>query len=253
MKNEIQKKYDQSRGNLLLTIILTILNIALLFTPSGTMFLFSITIPYWAAAFAYYLELPMLYIVASVVIALYLLCWFFSKKHYGWFIPALILFILDTIYLGYVTIDIQEASNIIDILVHIWVLYYLGSGIYFGYKLKRLPEDEPVDQTDLIEEPITDNTKAESSTAIRPAEDVKHRVFVEAEYNGHHICYRHVKGGNEFIVDGNVYGEYNHFIEPAHSLSATIDGIAITVGYDGKYHSYISVNGVEIARKVRII
>lgn len=141
MKNELQKKYGQSRSNLLLIIIFTIINIALLFTNSNTMFLFSITIPYWAAAFAYYLDITSLYIVAGAVLLAYVVFWFFSKKHYGWFIPALIFFILDTVYLGYVTIDLGESSNIIDILVHIWVLYYLGTGIYFGHKLKHLPED----------------------------------------------------------------------------------------------------------------
>lgn len=254
MKNELEKKYEQSRGNLLLIIILTVINIALLFTPSGTMFLFSITIPYWAAAFAYFLELTYLYIVAGVVIALYLACWIFSKKHYGWFIPALILFILDTIYLGYVSIDMAETSNIIDVLVHIWALYYLGAGIYFGYKLKRLPADEVAATEAAAEtdsEAVGTTAESENSAPIRPAEDVKHRVFVEAEYQGHHICYRHVKGANEFVVDGNVYGVYTKIIESAHSLSAKIDGLDITVGYDGAYHSYIKINGNTIAQKVR--
>ncbi|MBR5535878.1 MAG: hypothetical protein IKU60_04435 [Clostridia bacterium] len=156
MKNDIKKKYDQSRSNLLLAIVFTIVNIALLFTSSGTMFLFSITVPYWATAFAYYLELGSLYVVAGIVIALYLICWIFSKKHYGWFIPALILFILDSVYLGYISIDMAEASNIVDILVHIWILYYLGTGIYFGYKLKHLPEEEVLNDNQ-IESPITEN------------------------------------------------------------------------------------------------
>lgn len=254
MKNELKKKYEQSRGNLLLIIIFTVINIALLFSQSGTIFLFSITVPYWAAAFAYYLELTNLYIVAGVVLALYLIFWIFSKKHYGWFIPALVLFILDTIYLGYVSIDMAESSNIIDILVHIWVLYYLGAGIYFGYKIKHLPADETVAEDAVAEtdsEAVGTTATVENSAPIRPAEDVKHRVFVEAEYQGHHICYRHVKGANEFVVDGNVYGVYTKIIESAHSLNAKIDGLDITVGYDGAYHSYINVNGNTIAQKVR--
>ncbi|MBQ8541343.1 MAG: hypothetical protein IJ435_07705 [Clostridia bacterium] len=173
MKNELQKKYEQSRGNLLLIIVFTIINIALLFSQSGTMFLFSITVPYWAVAFAYYLELTYLYIVAGVVVALYLIFWFFSKKHYGWFIPALILFILDTIYLGYVSIDMAESSNIIDILVHIWVLYYLGAGIYFGYKLKHLPAEETIAPEAAAEtdpEAASATAESENSAPIRPAE-----------------------------------------------------------------------------------
>ena len=30
-----------------------------------------------------------------------------------------------------------------DILLHAWVLYYLISGVVYGLKLKKLPEDEP--------------------------------------------------------------------------------------------------------------
>lgn len=157
-KDTIQKKYDQSRGNLLLIIIFTLINIALLFTSSNTMFLFSITIPYYSAVFAYILELTGFYIVSGVVLLLYLACWFFSKKHYGWFIPALILFILDIVYLGYVTVDMGEGSNIIDILVHIWVLYYLASGIYFGYKLKHLPEE-----SEAVTLPDADNAVPENT------------------------------------------------------------------------------------------
>jgi hypothetical protein len=255
MKNELLKKYEQSRGNLLLTIILTVVNIALLFTPSNTMFLFSITIPYWAASFGYFLEMTGFYIVAGVVLLLYLIFWIFSKKHYGWFIPALILFVLDMVFLGYVSIDIPEAFDIIDVLVHIWVLYYLGAGIYFGYKLKHLPVvEENNEATEEASENALEDvtiTNAGSSTPLRMAEDVKHRVFVEADYQGHHICYRHVKGANEFVVDGNVYGVYTKIIEPAHSLNAKIDNLDITVGYDGAYHSYIKVNGNIIAKKVR--
>ena len=144
MKNELQKKYSQARSNLLIIIVFTLINIALLFTSSNTMFLFSITIPYWLTAFAYYLELTSLYIVAGAIVLAYAAFWFFSKKHYGWFIPALVFFVLDTIYLGYMTVDLAEGSNIIDILIHVYVLYYLGAGIYFGRKLKNLPEEELV-------------------------------------------------------------------------------------------------------------
>lgn len=156
MKNELQKKYSQARSNLLIIIVFTLINIALLFTSSNTMFLFSITIPYWLTAFAYYLELSSLYIVAGAIVLAYAVFWFFSKKHYGWFIPALVFFVLDTVYLGYVTIDTADSSSIIDILVHVYVLYYLGAGIFFGRKLKKLPAEEITAEETAEEEILED-------------------------------------------------------------------------------------------------
>ncbi len=240
-KNDLQNKYSQSRGNLLVLIVLTVVNIAILFTDMNTMFLFSFTIPYWFSAFAYFLELHTLYIVAAVFLIVYLACWFFSKKHFGWFIPALILFILDIVYLVYITIDMGEGGNIFDIVIHIWALYYLVMGIINGYKLKKLPDAS-------ISE---DNTLA-NSTPLRLAEDVKHRVLLEADYNSHKICYRRTKGVNEFIIDNYVYGEYKKIVEFPHNLCARIDNLDICAGYDG-HHSYIKVNGETIAKKTRLV
>lgn len=246
-KDTFQKKYDQARGNLLLMIVFTLVNIALIFTQSGTMFLFSAAIPYWSAIFGYIFEISAFYIVSAIVILIYLLCWLFSKKHFAWFIPALILFALDIIFLGYITIDMGDGANIIDIIIHIWVIYYIIIGIYYGFKLKKLPNEAFE-----AESITTDEAISEASVPLYPAEDIKHRIFVEADYGTHHICYRSVKGTNELVINGYVYGTYKQFVEPAHSLSAKVDGLDITVGYDGKYNSYINVNGQQIKKKVRL-
>lgn len=245
----LQKKYDQARGNLMLMIVFTVINIALLISGAGVMFLFSATMPYWFSAFAFYFGLTEYYVYAGIIIFLYLLCWFFSKKHVAWLIGALVMFAVDIVYLIYVTIDMGEVSSIIDVLIHIWVTYYLITGTYYGLRLKKLAKSTQPDSAfvDSLTSDIVDN-----SAPLRLAEDVKHRVFVETDYNNHKICYRRAKSTNELVIDGYVYGEYKKLIEFAHCLSATVDGLDISVGYDGVYHSYIKVNGVEVAKKIRL-
>ncbi len=238
-KATLQKKYDQSRSSMAILIVFTIVNIALLFTDIDVMFLFSFTIPYWSAIFAYFFEVYTFYAVTAVFLLIFAACWFFSKKHFAWFIPALVLFCLDSAYLVYVTVDMGESANIIDILIHIWGFYYLITGIWYGYKLRKAPD---VDESEL------GNTQP-----LRLAEDVKHRVLLEADYSSFHICYRRVKSTNELVVNGYVYDEYKKVVEFPHTLTARIDDVTITAGYSASSKSFIKVNGVEIAKKARIV
>ena len=45
--------------------------------------------------------------------------------------------------------------------------------------------------------------------------------------------------------------EGNARIENKHELTATVDGHDIRVGYDGNTHSYLTLDGVTAARKLR--
>ena len=92
----------------------------------------------------------------------------------------------------------------------------------------------------------------ENSTPLRrAAEDVKHRVLLEATYGGRQIVYRRVKRVNELVISGYVYDQYEALAETAHCLSAQLDGHLIEVGYDGLSSSYCRVDGQQIQKKVR--
>lgn len=65
----------------------------------------------------------------------------FSKKlRPGWLIFALVIFILDTLFM-FIDAGIQT-DMIIDYLFHIWVIVSLAIGMSAGYKLKKLPPEE---------------------------------------------------------------------------------------------------------------
>lgn len=258
-KASAQQQYKIARSNLLLMLVLTVVNIILLVAEADTMLLFSATVPYYLSAISMgiYAEYSQVAIVGfGIVVAIlvvYLLCWIFSKKHYGWMIAALVFFILDSIAMIGLYVLAEDFSGILDIVVHIWVLYYLVIGVKYGHKLKNIPPEEAVEYE--LEEPQQPQIDATgNSIALRVADnDVKHRVLIDGNYLGHYVCYRRVKRINELVIDGYVYDDVEMLAESAHALNATIDGHRIQVGFDGVSHSYIRIDGEQVAKKLRLV
>lgn len=253
----LEQKYKSARMNLLLTIILTVVNVVMLLTGSENMLLFSISVPFYAVVFGYVMEgttmLVTGIVIAAVMLTVYLLCWVFSKKHAGWLIAALVLFIIDTVVMGLMYLGLGEASGIMDILIHAWVLYYLIYGVSSASKLKKMPPEEPAAMLEVEGEGTQGVTVEQNSTPLRRAEeDVKHRVLLEATYGGRQIVYRRVKRVNELVISGYVYDEYEALAELAHCLTAQIDGHTIEMGFDGVSSSYFRVDGQQLAKKVRL-
>ena len=150
-REEVEMKYKRSRANLLLVIIVSVVNLFTL-ALNGSYFLFSASIP----AIPVELAMPMseeevvvfsdfiVPIIIGIILTVpYLLCWVFSKKRAGWMIPALVFFSFDCLYL-FLLATIDPTAVIIDILFHAWVMFYLITGVINGFKLKKMPEDEPL-------------------------------------------------------------------------------------------------------------
>lgn len=157
-REEVQRKYNNSRVELLVVLIFTVVN---LFAVSfaDRYFLFAATIPMLLPLFSAGItadpelmaemglvaEDTTALLIVSLVIGLiltlpYLFCWIFSKKRVGWMVAALVFFGIDCLFL-LVTFDL---SMIPDILIHAWVMFYLITGVINGFKLKSMPEDEPL-------------------------------------------------------------------------------------------------------------
>jgi hypothetical protein len=180
-----QQKFTSARYNLLLVIGMTLINIVMLFLGGSSYFLFSATIPYSLSIDGayytgklpeeFYTDMPadaqffpdsylaIMLGIAIAILAVYFLCFMLSKKFKtGWMITAAVMFVLDTLYMLF--IYGVGVDSVMDILLHAWVLYYLISGVVYGLKLKKLPEDEPspVDGEGVeIEIPTQTNDKAE--------------------------------------------------------------------------------------------
>ena len=176
-------KYKRSRYNLLLVAIVSVINLFSL-ALSQTYFLFSAQIPSFFVELFMYTEegeiAPFADLIIPIVLGViltipYLLCFFFSKKRPGWMVAALVFFVFDCIFL----VTMYYLSDvIIDLLFHAWVLFYLVTGVINGYKLKKMPEDEPLPEFGEVvaegeavdSEAAEDETPAEGETEL-PAFD----------------------------------------------------------------------------------
>ena len=254
-----QSRYKSARFDLLIVIIFTVLNIVMLFTGSETMMLFSATIPYYAVAIAYFANLQMgglewfvngSLILAFIILAVYLVCWFFSKKRNGWLVAALVLFCLDTLATVFLYAD-NLTSGIMDFLIHGIVIWYLAMGVKAGKQMKNMPQE----MGDAVVEQLMNPQPLENSVHIRWADpELKHRVLLEAEYQGMRICYRRVKKTNELVINGYVYAEVEMVIEPSHELTAVFNGHKVVAGFNSlTAKSYILVDDQKIAEKLRLV
>lgn len=164
---KLTSRYNSARHNILLVIVFTLINCILCAVGSSSYFLFSAAIPYYLtmSGMAYTGRMPDEYyvdwrdfepfansffigtvVVAFVIVGVYALMWFLSKKHgYGWLVAALLLFVADTfVMFAMFCFTGFPADMILDFVFHVWVLVSLASGIIAVINLKKLPEEEPL-------------------------------------------------------------------------------------------------------------
>lgn len=268
-KQMLQSRYSAARINLLGMVIFSLFNILMLATNSGTYFLFSASVPYLLTDIGMFFcgRYPDEYytgefegmisadqslfwamiVISIIILGVYALCWFLSRNNNVKPLKAaLVLFCIDT---GILLLN-GGLSAIIDLAFHVWVIVILVMGIKAHKKLQELP-DEPIEAefTALNE----DGTPVDSPI-LRPMDtEVRARVLLDTEIYNYHIIYRRVKTTNELVINGNVYSEYVATMELPHELSAWVDGHRICAGMERQTHSYISVDGNIVKRKIRWI
>lgn len=142
-RTRLTQRFSAARIDLLLVIALTILNVVMLFSGSETMMLFSASLPYYGLIFAAVYDVMTVGVAIAVgCLALYFLCWLLSKKNPVWLIVATALFVVDTLFLVWLYVSLDEVlSGTVDLIIHALVLYYLISGYVAANKLKGLPEE----------------------------------------------------------------------------------------------------------------
>ena len=279
-------KYQISRPQLLLIVAFTVVNLVMLLIKSDTYFLFSASIPYVLvslgmtlcgmlpeeyydggyAAYDFYGKsfFYLMLAVAVVTIAVYLVCFFMSKKHgAGWLIVSLVLFVADTVTM--VAFYGFDRSMILDLLFHLGFIAYMIYGIVYYFKWKKEP-DAAAPQGSVLNGDFRSVSDADAeengeeydadytSPVLRVVDpDVKARILCKADFEGHTVEYRRVKRTNELVIDGHVYDEVEMLMETPHTLSARVFGHTFTAGIGIDSHSEISVDGDVIARKLRLI
>ena len=134
-------KFENSRKNLFGVIIFTAVNLALAFLKANMYFLFSATIPLaffyngWAVG-------------SLVIIGIYVACWYFMEKIHGLILVPLVLFLLDCLFYALLIIgDISDGYGfdyqlIIDIVFHVFIMFYLISGTIAWIKIRKVNPQE---------------------------------------------------------------------------------------------------------------
>lgn len=235
--------YRTARIDLLLVTILTAMNIIFLMTGSGTTMIFSAAVPYYLVAIAWY-NGPQWFvqyslIIAAVILSVYLICWYFSTRHHGWLIAALVLFIMDTLalvvlYWGY------WASGIFEALIHVAVLYYLVRGIRAAKALRTMPIGEAEAQPQSI---------PETEPIRRAEEDSRTQVLAQAQTPIGFLSYRSVGPVRELVINGYVYAELELRVETAHELHAWYAGHLVQAGViPGSTIRYINLDRQQVVR-----
>lgn len=167
----LENKVRVCRHNLLLAVVFTAVNVLLLVTNSNSYFLFSLVLPYrfvlngmlFGGYFPkeFYVDeldeaddftvirqpgiLISLCAMAAIILGLYLLFFFMSKRNGVWLIPSLVFIILDTlVYMGIIFLYGFEISDILDLVFHGWIVYYAVTGVMAASKLQKLPPESEV-------------------------------------------------------------------------------------------------------------
>ena len=183
----LEGRYRTAGINVLWVVLFTVINIVLLVINSNTYFLFSAFIPYALVDLGMYYcgkypaewyeelgqhefadtsLLVILIVIAAVMCGLYLFCCLFcrkgDKRRVGWLITALVFIALDT---GLMLLLGSIADNILNVVFHGWIIVSLIMGISAHFKLKKLPEEEPV----VVPQPEAETTE-ETVSAELPQE-----------------------------------------------------------------------------------
>lgn len=153
----LRSQVANGRHSLLLILGFTVVNLVMVLLDSGTYFLFSASVPYYLTLFSKGIDNGFVdgawpengpytiaaLIVSAVILVLFLVCWLLSKKRPGWLVPALVLFVVDTLALLWCTFNLlnDSAGNIMDFVFHFWAIWELIRAIRCSSKLKNLPTE----------------------------------------------------------------------------------------------------------------
>ena len=175
-RQEVEAIFMKARGNLLAIVVFSSINVILTALNINLNFLFSATIPTGIVYFGQGVSnglggSPVAVLIFAVIAMLFVgvfgLCYLLSKKMKGFMLVALILFILDTLWLAWLLSRAFDAEAFLNIAFHAWVLYYLVIGTKAWLDLKRLP---PAEETPDAAEAAGTDTAVEAAGTDTAAE-----------------------------------------------------------------------------------
>lgn len=168
------KRYNNSRHNLILVFILSLLNM-FLYAGTRIYFLFSAYLPLMLIDIADTDSrlIGFMLIFSFSYLTAYLLCYIFSKRRLGWMIAALSLFSIDSICL-LINVPAHFAAGdfliILDLLFHFYVFGSLVMGTIDGKNLKPILASNGRNSKS---QPIAESMQSKKPSGEEIAESIK--------------------------------------------------------------------------------
>ncbi|MFA5561539.1 MAG: hypothetical protein WDA00_02730 [Eubacteriales bacterium] len=138
-----QKLLTQARTarlNILVMMVFTVLNLVLYIARTDSFFLFSAYVPYLVLVFCDAHGVLAIGIVLGLLLTLlYLPPFLLSGKKAYWFYVVGAAFALDTLVMLYVEIVLGETFPLLNLVFHLWVMYYCVAGVRAARTLSRMP------------------------------------------------------------------------------------------------------------------
>jgi len=202
--------------------------------------------------------------VALFAVGAFLLCYVLSRRYKAFMLVAFILFLLDTLFLGFMTLtnlDLFEIGDIIDIGFHIWVLIYLGMGIKAWSDLRKFPNApksvqvsvEPMRYDD-VQGDVESKTEQRAEIRIEKVDTLplgeysgEGETLATQSYSEMDIAVCRYEQIFILVINGIVYAE-NREEASCRELSAVINGEKIKAVVDSE-SIYLFVNGNMILQK----
>lgn len=146
---------------LLVSVILTVVDLVLLLFKGADMILFTISVPYYlvvtgltadngaiAGADRTMMHIGRYSTLALVAAVLILAFWVYialqCRKKRGWMITALVLYIVDTLALAVASVLLlgNPSYVILDICIHFWIICLISFGIHAWNQRRNLDREE---------------------------------------------------------------------------------------------------------------
>ena len=135
-------KFTSGRVNLMAMILISLANIAFFVFGQTYLVPFSASIPYYAVVYSYvggYLPSSVGWAIALGYLGISVICWVRAKEDWRWLLGGFVLFTLDCVAFSWILSNGMAVSFWPDIVFHLWMLYYLSTGVRYGRKLEKTP------------------------------------------------------------------------------------------------------------------
>ncbi|MEA4832581.1 MAG: hypothetical protein VB118_08200 [Oscillospiraceae bacterium] len=260
--------YVKARGSLLTMLILTIINVILIYTDASISFPFSASFPQIAVVVGNQLAFQSgnnawIYFAAALTIISivpYFICWYLSKSPNISMLVALIFFCVDTIFLIFLAFLAFDTYLIMDFAFHGWVIYSLAIGVSAAFKFKKLPPEQLAEAFNDInknQRPVFDpKLYSEEASALRDDVSGKGRQIISAVNGADTVIVKRRYGVTELIINQKVYAEYKGLLEVSYYIVANVGGTVyrtefVSNGFSGIQRLYADEKCIGEKKRIR--